>query len=47
MMNFLKVFVDGIITRIHGDSWESQVEDRQSKHVGNVVPVRMKKRFMA
>lgn len=37
-MDLLEVFVDGIVARPHGDSWEGQVEQHQSEHVGHVVP---------
>lgn len=38
VMDLLEVFVDGIITRQHGEGWEEQVEQHQSEHVGHVIP---------
>lgn len=38
VMDLLEVFVDGIITRQHGDGWEEQVEQHQREHVGHIVP---------
>lgn len=38
LMDLLEVFVDGIVARPHGDSWEGQVEQHQCQHVGHVVP---------
>ena len=39
MMNFPKVFVDGVIRGHHGVGGEQQVEDHQAQHVRYVVPV--------
>lgn len=38
VVDLLEVFVDGVVTRQHGDGWEGQVEHHQGQHVGNVVP---------
>lgn len=43
-MDLLKVFVDGVVTRPHGERWEHQIEEHQSQHVGHIVPV--EKRFI-
>lgn len=39
LMDLLEMFVDGIVTRPHGESWERQVKHHQSEHVGHIVPV--------
>lgn len=38
VVDLLEVFVDGVITRQHGDGWKGQVEHHQGQHVGHVVP---------
>lgn len=39
VVDLLEVFVGGVVTRQHGGSWEHQVEQHQSQHVGYIVPV--------
>lgn len=38
VVDLLEVFVDGVVTRQHGDGREGQVEHHQGQHVGHVVP---------